>query len=186
MFVGRVALLAASVGGATAAPRLPHAGADFTLSNGVVSATISPTGLTELKELVSPGTGVRPLALRLEHDDWAATLRPGGAPDRMRRFLVTTKPANDTTLSSESCTPDASRRGKTHRDPGMELRTDAHGGGRAHAQARVHSPRRCASAVALRRFFVTSMTPWTPQRRCGWRDPARKLAQVPERVQRQT
>ena len=58
MLVGRVSLLAAAVGGGAAAPRSPNA--DFTLTNGVVSATISPSGLsafTRITERALPATG---------------------------------------------------------------------------------------------------------------------------------
>lgn len=166
MFVGRVALLVAAVGGAAAAPRLPDAGADFTLSNGVVSATISPMGLTELKEMASPGAGVKPLTLKLAHDDWAATLRPGGAPDRMRRFLVTTKPANDTSLGSESCTPDIAKSLQKDKYTAMLAWSCTP----AYTVEAVYTLKPAGafltktlriSSTSSTEFFVTSMTPWT-------------------------
>jgi hypothetical protein len=161
------ALLAALGNAAVGAPRheLPRSGVDLTLSNGAVSATIGASGLTELKELAAPGAGVKPLTLKLAHDDWEATLRAGGAPDKMRRFLVTTKPANDTKLSSESCTPEGAL-------PQKDKHTAILSWSCASAfkveavytlkpeGAFVTKTLRISSSESGSEFFVTSMTPW--------------------------
>ena len=67
-------------------------------------------------EGVPHGSGGKPMALTLAHDDWEASVRPGAAPDTTRHevssraFLVTTKPPpNSTQLSSATCTPQPSK-----------------------------------------------------------------------------
>ena len=140
---------------------------DFTLSNALVSASVGGTGLTALKELVSPGAGVKLLALTLADDDWEATLRPGGAPDRMRRFLVTTNPSNDTTLSSKTCRPQPAKAMQPDNLTAILSWTCVEG----YNVDAVYTlkPEGSFVAKALRisatsnseEFYVTSMTPWT-------------------------
>lgn len=159
--------LLASVGAAAGAPRAASTGFELTLSNAHVSASIGSAGLTALKELASPGAGVKPLVLALAGDDWEATLRPGGAPDKMRRFLVTTKPANDTTLSSKACSPQPAKATQPDNLTAILSWSCA----AAYTVDAVYSLKpegsfitktlRIRSTPSSKEFYVTSMTPWT-------------------------
>lgn len=148
------------------------------ISNGVVKVTVAADGLVSMLELVSPSAGVKPLALTLDHDGWEATVRPGGAPGTMRRFLVTTKPSNDTQLSSASCAPNPSRASQPDKLSAI-LAWNCEPTGVIQSQGQVpytveavyslqpggsfvtKTLRIGSGAPDTSEFFVTSVTPWT-------------------------